>query len=106
LLPTLAGKIKKFLHRRTSIESIISHLKNDHKIGRNYLKAVLEDSINPILTAAVFDFLKFARLEFVKIQLQRKCGYSTKHITPARRKVTNLPFWREDNSLFKKIIFL
>jgi hypothetical protein len=35
-------------------------------MDRNYLKGVLGDTINPILAAAAFNFLKYARLEFTK----------------------------------------
>jgi hypothetical protein len=69
-------------------------------MGSNYLKGVLGDTINPILAAAAFNFLKYARLEFTKIQLQRKYGHSTKYMTQTRRKFTDLPLWREDTSLF------
>jgi hypothetical protein len=65
------------------------------------LKGVLGDTINPILAAAAFNFLKYARLEFAEIQLQRKYRHSTKHMTQTRIKFTDLPLWREDNSLFK-----
>jgi hypothetical protein len=38
-------------------------------MGRNYLKSILGDTINPILAAAAFNFLKNARHEFANIQL-------------------------------------
>jgi IS5 family transposase len=55
-------KIKKLLQLRASNESIISHVKNDYKMGRIYLKGVLGDTINPILAATIFNFLKYVRL--------------------------------------------
>lgn len=41
--------IKKQLKRRSAIEPHIGHMKNDGKLGRNYLKGVLGDKLNAIL---------------------------------------------------------
>jgi transposase, IS5 family len=48
ITPTLRKAIK----RRNAIEPIIGHLKNDGRLGRNYLKGTLGDAMNPILAAA------------------------------------------------------
>ena len=37
--------------RRSAIEGLISHLKNYHKLGRNFLKGVLGDTLNCLLVA-------------------------------------------------------
>jgi len=37
---------------RAGIEGLISHLKYDHRMRRNYLKGVSGDKINTILAAA------------------------------------------------------
>jgi hypothetical protein len=56
--------IKNFLKKRTIIEPIIGHLKADHLMDRNYLKGTLGDTINPLLAAAAFNFLKYAKIEY------------------------------------------
>ena len=41
---------------RAAIEPIISHLKHDHRMFRNYLKGFTGDKINAILAGAAFNF--------------------------------------------------
>ena len=40
------------------IEAIISHLKFDYRLVRNYLRDSVEDSVNLMLAAAAFNFKK------------------------------------------------
>ncbi|SDB42162.1 Transposase DDE domain-containing protein, partial [Desulfonatronum thiosulfatophilum] len=47
--------------RRAGIEPIIGHLKQDHRLSRNYLKGVLGDAINLFMAAAAFNFRKWIR---------------------------------------------
>jgi len=47
--------------RRAGIEPIIGHLKQDHRMARNYLKGVLGDAINLFMAAAAFNFKKWMR---------------------------------------------
>src|SRR4030043_367010 len=47
--------------RRASIEPIIGHLKQDHRVLRNYLKGVEGDMINTILAGAAFNMMKMLR---------------------------------------------
>ncbi len=42
----LAPQIKKEMKRRSAIEPLIGHLKNDGHLGRNYLKGTVGDKIN------------------------------------------------------------
>jgi len=42
---------KKMLKRRSAIEPIIGHLKNFCRMGKNYLKGVVGDIINPLISA-------------------------------------------------------
>lgn len=49
---------RAWFRRRASIEAIISHLKNDYGLRRNYLKGSVGDSINLTLTAAAYNFRK------------------------------------------------
>jgi hypothetical protein len=51
----------KHLNRRSDIEEIISHLKTDFKLGRNYFKGKIGDIINPILSASASNFKLYAR---------------------------------------------
>lgn len=41
--------------RRSGIEAIIGHLKSDHRLGRNYLKGSLGDSVNALLAGIGFN---------------------------------------------------
>ncbi len=48
---------------RAGIEALISHLKYDHRMRRNYLKGVSGDKINTILAAAAYNMMKWMRLK-------------------------------------------
>ena len=45
------GQIKKELRRRSAIEPVIGHCKEDGHLGRNYLKGRLGDQINAVMSA-------------------------------------------------------
>jgi IS5 family transposase len=47
--------------RRASIEPIIGHIKQDHRMLRNYLKGVEGDMINTPLAGAAFNMMKMLR---------------------------------------------
>ena len=47
--------------RRASIEPIIGHIKQDHRMLRNYLKGVEGDMINTLLAATAFNMMKMLR---------------------------------------------
>jgi IS5 family transposase len=49
-------KLKKAHRKRAAIESVIGHLKTDHRLGRNFYKGVVGDNINIMLAAADFNF--------------------------------------------------
>jgi IS5 family transposase len=55
-------KHKKSMKRRSAIEPIIGHLKQDHRVGRNFLKGTAGDEMNILLAAAAFNFKRFIRL--------------------------------------------
>ena len=42
--------------KRAGIELIIAHLKEDHRLSRNYYKGIVGDEINVMLAAAGFNF--------------------------------------------------
>ena len=52
---------KQKFRRRASVEAVISHLKSDYRMARNYLKGSIGDSVNLMLACAAFNFAKFMR---------------------------------------------
>jgi IS5 family transposase len=56
--PYQKRKKRKHFRRRAAIEPIIGHLKQDHRVARNFLKGQIGDSINFIMAAAGFNFKK------------------------------------------------
>jgi len=48
---------------RAGIEGLISHLKHDHRMLRNYLKGTTGDQINTLLAAAAYNMKKWMRLK-------------------------------------------
>lgn len=54
-------KARKNFGRRSAIEPIIGHLKNDFRLARNYLKGTIGDVINLLLAAAAFNCRKWMR---------------------------------------------
>ncbi|MBC8054228.1 MAG: IS5 family transposase [Sphingobacteriaceae bacterium] len=49
-------KMRKAFRRRAAIEPCIGHLKADHRLGRNFYKGIVGDSINLMLAAAAYNF--------------------------------------------------
>jgi len=52
---------------RAGVEGLISHLKHDHRMIRNYLSGTAGDQINTLLAAAVYNMKKWMRLEKQKM---------------------------------------
>lgn len=48
---------------RAGIEGLISHLKHDHRLLRNYLKGVAGDQINTLMAAAAYNMTKWMRMK-------------------------------------------
>jgi IS5 family transposase len=64
----VTAAIKKELRRRSAVEPLIGHLKNEGRMGRNYLKGKLGDSMNALLVCAGYNFkliLRWLRLLFL-----------------------------------------
>jgi IS5 family transposase len=57
----LTDKIKRWLKRRTVIEPIIGHAKNDGLLGRNWLEGRTGDRSNTLLAAAGFNLRQLLR---------------------------------------------
>jgi len=55
-------RLKKLLKSRSAIEPIIGHLKNDHRLGRNYLLGKTGDKINAVLAGCAFNLNKIINL--------------------------------------------
>lgn len=52
---------KESCQSRAGIEGLISHLKHQHRLIRNYLKGVAGDKINTLMAAAAYNMLKWLR---------------------------------------------
>jgi IS5 family transposase len=48
--------IRREMRRRAAVEPVIGHLKDDHRMGRNYLKGRDGDRANAVLAAAGYNF--------------------------------------------------
>lgn len=54
-------KARMRFRRRAGIEPVISHVKHDYRMARNYLKGAIGDAINLFMAAAAFNFRKWIR---------------------------------------------
>jgi transposase, IS5 family len=52
----MTPSIKREMRRRAAIEPVIGHIKNEHRMGRNYLFHSSGDAINAVLAAAGYNF--------------------------------------------------
>jgi len=69
-------KWRKWFKRRASVEAVISHLKFDHRMERNYLRGTIGDSINLLLSAAAYNFKKLMRkLAFIFWDFKYACFF-------------------------------
>jgi IS5 family transposase len=59
-------RFKKLLKGRSGIEPVIGHLKNEHKLGRNYLLGKIGDKINAVLSGCAFNLNKI--INYIKIE--------------------------------------
>lgn len=57
----LSREDQKMQKRRSAIEPIIGHLKNIGRMGRNYLKGVIGDIINPLISAVGLNLRRILR---------------------------------------------
>ena len=55
------SSVRRFLKRRSSIEPVIGHMKQEHRLGANYLGGIEGDRFNPILAASAFNLQKLLR---------------------------------------------
>jgi IS5 family transposase len=62
------SKKRKQCRSRAAIEPIISHLKHDYRMGRNYLKGIIGDKLNAILAVTAFNLKKSLNELFFGVQ--------------------------------------
>lgn len=53
--------INRKLKRRNAIEPVIGHMKNDGRLGRNFLKGIAGDAMNALLCGAGHNLRKILR---------------------------------------------
>ena len=73
--------IKRLMKRRAAVEPVIGHLKNGHRMDRNYLAHSHGDAINPILAAAGYNFRLI--LKWIRLLWFYFC-YARENIQPAK----------------------
>ncbi|MEQ1951763.1 transposase, partial [Mesorhizobium yinganensis] len=52
----VTSTIKRLMRRRSAVEPVIGHIKNEHRMDRNHLAGQHDDAINAILAAAGYNF--------------------------------------------------
>lgn len=81
-------QLKKGFKRRAAIEPKISHLKEDHRLNRNYYKGIKGDTINVMLAAAAMNFKRmmniykkmfFAFFNYLQILLMKPMTLERRH---------------------------
>jgi IS5 family transposase len=78
--------IKRDLRRRSAVEPVIGHAKEEHRLGRNFLAHARGDAINAVLAAVGYNFrrlLKWLALLLFAILAAAFVNRSTKEIHPA-----------------------
>jgi len=65
---------KRKIKRRSAIEPIISHLKSDHRMQRNFLKGVVGDGKNLLMAAPGFNFRKWIWIRKILFWILQECS--------------------------------
>jgi hypothetical protein len=65
----VTAQIKREFKRRAAIEPVIGHLKEGHRMGRNYLAHASGDAINVVLAAAGYNFRRL--IQWLRLLLLR-----------------------------------
>jgi IS5 family transposase len=76
----LKKKREERCRSRAGIEGLISHLKHDHRMLRNYLSGSSGDQINTLLAAAAYNMKKWMRLKREEIADLIFCLFSRAYI--------------------------
>jgi transposase, IS5 family len=70
-------QIKREFKRRAAIEPVIGHLKDDHRMGRNYLAHSSGDAINAVLAAIGYNFRRLIHwLRFLLLRILIALGFA------------------------------
>ena len=77
------GVIKRELRRRSAIEPVIGHMKNDGHLGRNFLKGYQGDQANAVLTAVGYNFRLI--LAWIRLLLCLILASILNSLTPTRQ---------------------
>ncbi|NRA63487.1 MAG: hemerythrin domain-containing protein [Pseudobacteriovorax sp.] len=56
-----SAETKHWLKKRARIEPVISHLKADHRMGRNMLAGIAGDVVNSLMAGCAFNLRKVAK---------------------------------------------
>jgi transposase, IS5 family len=71
----VTAQIKREFKRRAAVEPVIGHLKDDHRMGRNYLAHASGDAINAVLAAAGYNFRRLIQwLRLLLLRILIACG--------------------------------
>lgn len=62
-----SNAVKKKLHRRARIEPVIGHLKDGHRLGRNFLSGTRGDQINAVMAGCGFNMRKLYMAFFLPV---------------------------------------
>ena len=65
----MTPQIKREMRRRAAVEPVIGHLKEDHRMDRNYLAHRQGDANNAILAAAGYNFRRLIRWLSILLRL-------------------------------------
>jgi len=74
----------KWFKRRTAIEPVFGHLKQNHRLQRNYLKGTEGDQINALLAGCGFNLRKLLRAFFLFLFKERLFILSSSFIDSVR----------------------
>jgi IS5 family transposase len=75
--------IKREMRRRSAVEPVIGHIKNGHRMDRNYLAGPQGDAINAVLAAAGYNFRLL--LNWLRLLLCMIAGLIVPHSTSASK---------------------
>lgn len=75
--------IKREMRRRSAVEPVIGHLKDEHRMGRNYLAHRNGDLNNAILAAAGYNFRRLIKWLRILLYLILMALFPKSKLSPA-----------------------
>jgi transposase, IS5 family len=77
----MTPKIKRELRRRSAVEPVIGHLKDEHRMGRNYLWHREGDAANAVLAAVGYNFRRLLKwLSLLLFEILARLGLELRPI--------------------------